>query len=47
MQLCLFPGSALQASMPSCNICEAVHVAARSYASGSVYRCWCEEDAGN
>ena len=26
---------------------EAVHVAARPHASGSVYRCWCEEDAGN
>ena len=26
---------------------EAVHVAARSHASGSLYRCWCEEDAGN
>ena len=24
-----------------------VHVAARSHASGSVSRCWCEEDAGN
>ena len=26
---------------------EAVHVAAGSHASGSIYRCWCEEDAGN
>ena len=38
--------STVHQSIPSYH-CEAVHVAARSHASGSAHRCWCEEDAGS